>query len=95
MLMGDRASQAKGGARRSARPRLSHRSGIVLAVAVATYAVGRAGASWPVLALFAAAVAASLFAHLAGRGGDRFAALYVATMGIGAASVAGLLACFA
>ena len=56
--MGDRASQAKGGARRSARPRLSHRSGIVLAVALATYAVGRAGASWTVLALFAAAVAA-------------------------------------
>ena len=90
--MDDRASQAKGGARPSVRPRLSHRATIVLAVALATYAIGRAGASWPMLALFAAAVTVSLFAHLAGRGGDRFAALYAATMGVGAAIVAGLIA---
>lgn len=74
---------------------MSHRSMIVFAVALATYAVGRAGASLPMLTLFAAVVAVSLFAHLVGRGDDRFAALYATTMAIGAAGVAGLIAWFA
>ncbi len=87
-----RAPQQEGEARPSPRRRLSHRSMIVLAVALPTYTVGRAGASLSVLALFAAVGAMSLFAYLVGRGDDRFAALYSATMGIGAAGVAGLLA---
>jgi hypothetical protein len=63
----------------------------VLIIAVATYAVGRAGATFPLLGVFALAVSTSLYVHLAGRGDDRFAAVYAATMGIGAAIVAGLL----
>ena len=93
--MGNGPQQADGVAGVSPQRKLSHRSMIVLAVALATYAVGRAGASWPMLALFGACVAVSLFVRLAGRGDDRFAVRHSATMGLGAAIVAGLLAWFA
>ena len=92
MLTDHRTPQEAGEARPTRRRRLRHRSMIVLAVALPTYAVARASASLPMLALFAAVVAVSLFAYLVGRGDDRFAALYSAAMGIGAAGIAGLLA---
>ena len=68
-----------------------HRSAIVLAVAVATYVVGRTGASLTLLVLFGLALAAVLYIHLAGRGDDRFAAFYAGVIGTGAALVAGLV----
>ena len=76
---------------RSGNPWLGHRLRIVLAVAGASYFVGRMGASLPTLALFGAAVALALYAHLSGRGDNRFAAVYAGLMGTGAALVAGLL----
>ena len=87
--MDDHGMPGEGGVPREAR--LTHRSGIVLAVAVATYFIGRMGAPLLLLTLFGLAVAAALYAHLAGRGDDRLAAFYAAVTGIGAALVAGLL----
>ena len=70
---------------------MNPRTAIVFTVAVATYLVGRSEPGPPVLALFALAVALALYAHLSGRGDDRFAAAYAAAMGGGAGVVAGLL----
>jgi hypothetical protein len=70
---------------------MQHRSLIVLAVAVATYALGRSGASNVLLALFAIGVAVTLFLHLRGRGDDRFAAAYSVLMGVAAGLLARLL----
>ena len=70
---------------------MTGRPAIVIFVALASYGVGRAGASVATLALFGLAVALTLGVHLVGRGNDRFALFYAGMMGLGAAAVAGLI----
>lgn len=70
---------------------MTHRSVIVFVVALASYAVGRMGASPGVIVLFGLVVASTLSAYLFGRGNDRFALVYASVMGLAAATIAGLV----